>query len=342
MPRASVLFLCYNQEPYVRAALLSILSQKADDLEIVIGDDASSDSTRLVIEEVLRVRGTRFAVKRVYAEVNRGVVANFNRCAAVSSGDVLIMAAGDDISHPDRVARIMMSMAERPEMTAHYSNARVIGRDSEVLRPRWSQDLRESSHRIGGRSRNILSDLRFCGASASYRRSVFEQFGPIPPGPVGEDSVMALRALILGSVTVAPEVLVDWRWHGSNLSIGRKLEGAPARDRLLRVAGWPAKQRSHGRAYLRDIAVAERAGLLCPDLARRLGSLASREWHAYSLKIHAAHPRGRWRAMLGHSRRLVHSGESPARAALLFLKSALKKSLPQSVRAWFLHDLPRR
>lgn len=51
---ASVLLLTYNQERYVKEALISLLEQDYEGLEIVISDDCSTDSTWLSINEVLQ------------------------------------------------------------------------------------------------------------------------------------------------------------------------------------------------------------------------------------------------------------------------------------------------
>lgn len=51
LPKISVIFLSYKQEAYVREALRAVLTQDLPDYEVIIGDDASPDSTRRIIEE---------------------------------------------------------------------------------------------------------------------------------------------------------------------------------------------------------------------------------------------------------------------------------------------------
>ena len=45
--------LSYNQEAYIENALVSLLQQNLEGLEIVISDDASSDMTVKIIRKVL-------------------------------------------------------------------------------------------------------------------------------------------------------------------------------------------------------------------------------------------------------------------------------------------------
>jgi glycosyltransferase involved in cell wall biosynthesis len=50
--RASVLLLTYNQEGFVKEAMQSLIAQDVVDLEIVVSDDQSSDSTWEVVKLV--------------------------------------------------------------------------------------------------------------------------------------------------------------------------------------------------------------------------------------------------------------------------------------------------
>ena len=84
LPSISVIFLAYKQEAYVREALRAVLTQDLPDYEVIIGDDASPDTTRRIIEEeVAAYRGSARIVLLPPAP-NVGVIRNFNRCVAAS------------------------------------------------------------------------------------------------------------------------------------------------------------------------------------------------------------------------------------------------------------------
>ena len=51
MPVVSVLMTSYNHEIFIREAIESVLAQSFTDLELVIVDDASTDSSFSIIEE---------------------------------------------------------------------------------------------------------------------------------------------------------------------------------------------------------------------------------------------------------------------------------------------------
>ena len=104
-PRASLVLLAYNQERYVEEAARSCLAQESEPLQIIFSDDASSDRSHAILQSVAAAyRGPhRLVVRR--NETNLGIGAHDNRLVAESCGELLITAAGDDISLPERAAQ---------------------------------------------------------------------------------------------------------------------------------------------------------------------------------------------------------------------------------------------
>ena len=112
VPTASVLLLTYNQEPYVKEALLSLLEQDYEGLEIVVSDDCSTDGTWLLINEI--VQGYKGSKKVVLNQnsTNFGIVANYFKAFELSSGDLIFTAAGDDVSMPNRCSTCVQLWVE--------------------------------------------------------------------------------------------------------------------------------------------------------------------------------------------------------------------------------------
>lgn len=58
-PLVSVCMITYNHAPYIRQAVESVLMQKTDfPVELVIGDDASTDGTSEILRELATVNST--------------------------------------------------------------------------------------------------------------------------------------------------------------------------------------------------------------------------------------------------------------------------------------------
>lgn len=94
-PLVSVIIITYNHEKYIRQALESVLQQTMlSDVEILIGDDASTDGTRKVIEKYCQ-RGPE-RLKGIYREKNIGASANLYDLLKRARAPYIAFLEGDD------------------------------------------------------------------------------------------------------------------------------------------------------------------------------------------------------------------------------------------------------
>ena len=342
LPSVSVIFLSYKQEAYVVAALRAVLEQDLPDYEIIIGDDASPDRTRALIEAELAAYRGRARIVLLPPDRNLGIIQNFNRIIAASTGDILVVAAGDDVSHPTRLRRIAEFFRDHPDCYAHYSNARVVDAVGGVLRPTWYHHQDVQFRQFDPRGFHLYQGVQFCGATGSYRGDVLRKFPPMPGTTGGEDGPAILRSLLLGSAAIDAEILLDWRWHGANMSHGSKPKGLRWRAKLRRAAAWPAGQKVHRRGYLADLAHAEREGLAPPAVIARFRQLVDDVHAQASVKFHCTHPNARWKAIgmaIGYFWRVSPRGT--AWKARFVAKALAKKLLPGPLRAVVLFNFSK-
>lgn len=100
--KVSVLVAVYNAEKYVRECLDSLISQTHRDLQIICIDDASTDSSWLILEEYA-AKDKRIVLLR-QAE-NRGQAEARNRGLSVAEGDYVTMLDSDDWFSPDAIEK---------------------------------------------------------------------------------------------------------------------------------------------------------------------------------------------------------------------------------------------
>lgn len=94
-PLVSVLMITYNHEDYIRQAIESVLMQETDfDVELVIGEDCSTDATRSIAMEYAEQHPDR--VQLVLAYSNQGWHRNFNDTLAQCRGQYIALLEGDD------------------------------------------------------------------------------------------------------------------------------------------------------------------------------------------------------------------------------------------------------
>ena len=212
-PRVSVLLLAYNQAAHVRRAVLSCLAQDCEPLEVILSDDASSDRTFELMQELAAgYRGPHRVTARRNAG-NVGIGEHYNQLVAASSGALLVTAAGDDISTPDRVRRLIEAW-EATGCRADLIASHVIDLDDDdqlhaVMRV---DDL--SAYR--GAADWARKRPYIIGAGHAFTRRMMERFGPIAPGVFYEDQVMVFRAIVSGGAVTVDAPLVHYRRGGTS------------------------------------------------------------------------------------------------------------------------------
>ena len=93
--KLSVLLITYNQEKYIEQTLRSILMQKTlFDFNIIVADDASSDNTLEIIEQLAKDSDLEFIF--LEKKHNLGYVKNYQRAFAACTGDYITIMEGDD------------------------------------------------------------------------------------------------------------------------------------------------------------------------------------------------------------------------------------------------------
>ncbi len=91
-PLVSVIMPVYNRENFVIYAIESILNQTYDNLEFIIIDDASTDST---IERITQYNDSR--IKLIKHEKNRGAAASRNSGLKISKGKYIMYLDSDNV-----------------------------------------------------------------------------------------------------------------------------------------------------------------------------------------------------------------------------------------------------
>lgn len=118
--RISVVVLTYNHAKYIEQCLNSVLQQKgAFELQIVIGDDKSTDGT---LEKIRALTEGRAEVTILPADANLGMLANMRRCLAACTGDFIAFCEGDDYWLGDRkLARQAALMRREPNLAMSFN-----------------------------------------------------------------------------------------------------------------------------------------------------------------------------------------------------------------------------
>jgi cellulose synthase/poly-beta-1,6-N-acetylglucosamine synthase-like glycosyltransferase len=197
----------YNQEAYVAEAVEGALSQDYSPLEIIISDDASTDRTFEIVREMVdRYRGPH-EIRLLRNEVNLGIGAHVTKVANLARGELIVAAAGDDVSLPSRTSA-MVALWD-----THRKAPDLLCCDAQTIDLGGLPTGRRLGH--AGAMLTAVSIARdgqlVHGAVATWTKRLWQRYPELPSQCPNEDVVLSLRAALAGGIVRHPRELVRYR-----------------------------------------------------------------------------------------------------------------------------------
>lgn len=232
-PSATILVIAYRNEATIAEALRSALAQ-TEPCEIIVSDDSGGDRTLDVARGVLAGYAGPHRVTVRSTPRNLGLCAHLTELAHLATGDVLVCCAGDDVSYPHRVEKLLDCFAAHPQAQIVGSRVDDVDAGGMLIEARTRGTPRTIDQRWLLRRGKLAAVL---GASMAIRRTLLTRFPPLQ-GKV-EDNMLTLRAVLAGECHCLPEALLAYRRHDSNLGdwvfdrSGRGWDGFERRQRRI-------------------------------------------------------------------------------------------------------------
>jgi glycosyltransferase involved in cell wall biosynthesis len=207
-PRATFVLLGYNNERFVDAAIAGAFGQTYRNLEIFLSDDCSSDSTFQKMERAAASYPGPHSVKLNRTAANRGTLAHIYEVAARVTGDLVVLAAADDVSYPDRVEVLVQAWQETGAQ-ALFSSQDLIDEEGQVLARKHKHDDSALEWK------DYFPDARLIrGATSAYAHSTFAEIRAPKARILFEDTFFTLMLHLRGSsIAFVDRPLVQYRVH---------------------------------------------------------------------------------------------------------------------------------
>ncbi len=133
-PLVSVCVIAYNSSRFIIETLNSIKAQTCRNIELIVGDDCSTDDTAEVCRRWMEENSARFArCELLTAPVNRGVSSNCNAVCSAAAGEWIKLIAGDDMLLPECIELNLDFVARNPDARVVFSRVGFVG-DNESMR----------------------------------------------------------------------------------------------------------------------------------------------------------------------------------------------------------------
>ncbi len=262
--RVSIIIPAYNSATTIAETLESCLAQTYRDLEVIVVNDGSEDTTGAMLDSF----GAR--IKAIHQQ-NGGLANARNVGARATTGEFIAWMDADDIAEPSRIAAQHAVLANHAEIMLVSSNFSAFTDDPNVLTPNFVASYYRTPSRLGGLDniytrpldsytragdcRHLLLRGNFIHPpTVMVRRSGFERIGFFDTSLLySSDFDWILRASRLGEFAFINQSFLRYRLSATQMS--RKASAIVPVETIkviekIRVAD-PALANEHAE-FLRD------------------------------------------------------------------------------------------
>ena len=204
--RVSVCMAAHNGERYIEMQINSILGQLESGDELIIVDDASTDTTRDCVRQIRDVR-----IRLVESEKNEGVLATFEKAIRKASGSIVFLSDQDDIWDPRKISTTLEAFHRDRKVKVVVTGTCLIDeRGREIAEVRGKVKTRFSDGFVSNLIRN-----KYQGCTMAFRADLIPAILPFPVGyDVLHDVWIRSRNRLSGGGTAfIDEPLVRYRRH---------------------------------------------------------------------------------------------------------------------------------
>lgn len=227
MPKVSVLLSNYNGDKHLDESISSVLSQTYKDFEFIIVDDASTDSSRKVIENYHDKR-----IKKYYAEKNRNIAYSLNLALSMATGEYIARIDSDDVWELNKLEIQVQYMENHSECGACFTKVNIIDEYSNIANDMYDEYFQLFNSAENKSQREWLRFFFYqgnclCHPSVVIRRNVLEHVGGyyhlayVP----AEDYELWTRIVMKYPIHILEEKLVRYRWEETVNKISGKTDG---------------------------------------------------------------------------------------------------------------------
>ena len=199
----------YNQEKYIREAVEGAFSQTYAPMEIILSDDSSSDRTFDIMKELASSYQGPHTIRCNRNTPNLGIARHVNLINEMAQGELIVVAAGDDISVSERTATIVNAYLNSKRKSHYfYSVVQKINEAGEPL------ELAQSPGGVNAHSKLLTGLSSFplaIGAGQAWTKKLATTFRPLLSHVWAEDQVLGLRGRLLGDIGFIDAALVHYR-----------------------------------------------------------------------------------------------------------------------------------
>jgi glycosyltransferase involved in cell wall biosynthesis len=244
-PLVSIAMPVHNTEKTLALAIRSVLLQTYHCWELIIIDDASTDSSLAVAKRFGDGR-----IRLISEPTNLGLAARLNQAMDMSRGDLFARLDGDDLAYPERLERQVAFLHRHPEVDLLGTGAMVFAGDGKAL---GLYPMRQTHQAI---CRHPWSGFYLAHPTWMGRMAWFKRYRYRPGMAKSQDQDLLLRTYRSSTFACLPEELTGYRLE--RLSLRKTLI---SRYHLCQAFGREARRNRYYLAWFTAVAAQVAKGL---------------------------------------------------------------------------------
>ena len=206
-PIVSVGIFVFNEVKFIEEAIVSVINQTYQNLEIIVSDNCSTDGTIEIIERYAQ-RDPR--IKFYRQEQNIGAHENFKFVLHKSTGEYFMWMGGHDIILPSLVERAVSVFKINNKSVLVYSDSEFINHEGLTISKSANSNIDNYNLSRTDRLKNLINNIGYCTpVYGLFKKSVLKNI-PIYH-MVGNDNLILFYAAYLGEISQLSSVLYQRR-----------------------------------------------------------------------------------------------------------------------------------
>jgi glycosyltransferase involved in cell wall biosynthesis len=220
-PLASIVVATYNGVNYLTTQLDSLLNQTYKNIEIIICDDDSTDSTLLILENFAAQHPSIVTLHKNIQNLKS--VKNFEKAISLATGDYIFLCDQDDIWDYHKVDKCIKYFQENENIECIFTNAALINEEDKPIKNYnlWACYLFNPAmvkHYGGFWQMFQFFDNVATGATMAFKKQLKDLAIPFPISPgFHHDEWLALIAAYRNSLACLNQNLTQYRIHNSQV-----------------------------------------------------------------------------------------------------------------------------
>ncbi|OYZ76249.1 MULTISPECIES: glycosyltransferase [unclassified Polaromonas] len=214
-PLVSVIVPSYNHERYIQECIESIANQTYENIELIVIDDGSNDSSIRILKNLEKLYGFTLLLQD-----NKGLASTLNLgIKKMAHGEFIATCASDDYWMPDKIEKQIVFLLNNNQYPMCYGKTYYVDENSKILS---KEDKSNNGLKGGWIFDDIFTFKLHPPVNYLFRKEIFDKIGLYDESLFAEDYDMNLRIASDYEIGFINEYIGYYRINGGKEKLALK------------------------------------------------------------------------------------------------------------------------